>query len=172
MWMATARSRQPERASEANSLYLQALARAGVDSIDAENAMRLYAVFLRQQGRTDEAAQYADNAQSILQKRVNGQPSGNAVRVGPGIQAPKLLHKIEPEYTPEARMVKTQGTVLLTVEIQPDGHAANIRVQRSIGLGLDEKAVEAVSQWVFQPGMIGNQPVIVAANIEVNFRLQ
>jgi TonB family protein len=92
-------------------------------------------------------------------------------RVGGGITAPALIYKTEPEYTEEARAAKFQGTVLLYVEIEPTGIATNIKVQRSLGLGLDQKAVEAVQKWRFKPGMKDSNPVTVQATIEVNFRL-
>lgn len=96
---------------------------------------------------------------------------GGVFRVGGGVTAPTLLQKIEPEYSEEARKAKYQGVVVLAVVVTPDGRANNIRVQRSLGLGLDEKAVEAVRKWRFRPGMKDGQPVAVAATIEVNFRL-
>ncbi len=100
-----------------------------------------------------------------------GGVGGGVFRVGGGVTAPVLLHKVEPEYSEEARKAKYQGTVLLYIEVSPDGRATNIRVQRSLGLGLDEKAIEAVKQWKFKPGYKNGQPVTVAAQIEVNFRL-
>ena len=96
---------------------------------------------------------------------------GGVFRVGGGVSAPVLIYKVPPEYTEEARKAKYQGTVLLYVEIGPDGTATNIKVQRSLGLGLDEKAVECVKQWRFKPGQKDGQPVAVAATIEVNFRM-
>lgn len=92
-------------------------------------------------------------------------------QIGGGVTAPSLAFQLEPEYSEEARSAKVQGTVILYVEIDPAGHANNIRVTRSMGLGLDEKAMEAVTAWRFVPGMKGGRPVTVAANIEVNFRL-
>ena len=92
-------------------------------------------------------------------------------RAGGGVTAPSLLHKIEPEYSEEARKAKYQGTVLLYVVVDVNGKATNIKVARSLGLGLDEKAVEAVKQWKFTPGYKDGKPVTVAATIEVNFRL-
>jgi TonB family protein len=92
-------------------------------------------------------------------------------RVGGGVTAPALIYKTEPEYTEEARHAKYQGTVLLYVEIEPTGMPTNIKVQRSLGLGLDQKAVEAVQKWRFKPGMKDGNPVTVQATIEVNFRL-
>jgi TonB family protein len=91
--------------------------------------------------------------------------------VGNGVTAPVLIHKTAPEYTEEARASHYQGTVVLSVKVEPDGVAHNIKVIRSIGLGLDEKAIEAVSQWKFKPGTKDGVPVTVAAQIEVNFRL-
>ena len=96
---------------------------------------------------------------------------GGVFRVGGGVSAPVLVFKKEPEYSEEARKAKYQGTVVLYVEVEPDGHPTNIRVLRSLGLGLDEKAIEAVRQWKFKPGYKDGRPVTVAATIEVNFRL-
>jgi len=96
---------------------------------------------------------------------------GGVFRVGGGVTAPSLLYKVEPEYSEAARKAKYQGTVLLYVEVDPSGRATNIRVARSLGLGLDEKAIEAVKKWKFVPGRKDGRPVTVAATIEVNFRL-
>ena len=85
--------------------------------------------------------------------------------------APALIHKVEPEYTEEARQAKLEGTVLVKVEITPEGKATNIKVLHALGLGLDEKAVECVAQWRFKPGLKDGQPVTVVAQIEVDFRL-
>jgi len=97
---------------------------------------------------------------------------GGAFRVGGGVSAPALISKTEPEYTEEARAAKYQGTVLLYIEVGPDGKAHNIKVVRGLGLGLDEKAIEAVAKWKFKPGEKEGQPVPIQATIEVNFRLQ
>jgi TonB family protein len=100
-----------------------------------------------------------------------GGVGGGVFRVGGGVTAPALLYKVEPEYSEEARKAKYQGTVLLYVEVDPSGRATNIKVARSLGLGLDEKAIEAVKKWKFKPGYKDGKPVTVAATIEVNFRL-
>ena len=90
---------------------------------------------------------------------------------GRGVSAPTLLYKEEPDYTEEARTAKLQGTVVLSVEIDPTGTATNFKVVRRLGLGLDEKAVEAVKKWKFKPSDKDDTPVTVAATIEVNFHL-
>ncbi len=83
--------------------------------------------------------------------------------------APRLLRKVEPEYSEEARQARLQGTVMLSAEIWEDGRAHNFRVQRSLGLGLDERAIEAVKQWRFSPGVKYGKPVRVAVRFEVRF---
>jgi periplasmic protein TonB len=100
-----------------------------------------------------------------------GGAGGGVFHIGGGVSAPSLIFKVEPEYSEEARKAKYQGVVILYVEIDPSGKASNIKVTRSLGLGLDEKAIEAVKKWKFKPGMKNGQAVTVAASIEVNFRL-
>ncbi len=98
--------------------------------------------------------------------------SGSPVfRIGNGVESPRLLSKIEPGYSEEARAAKLEGTVLLAVEVWEDGIAHNIRVVRSLGLGLDENAIDAVKKWRFSPGTKDGEPVRVGARIEVKFRL-
>jgi periplasmic protein TonB len=96
---------------------------------------------------------------------------GGPYRVGGGVSAPKPLFTPDPEYSEEARKAKYQGVVVLWVVIGPDGHAHEIRIARPLGMGLDEKAVEAVRTWRFEPARMGGQAVAVAMNVEVSFRL-
>lgn len=100
-----------------------------------------------------------------------GGVGGGVYRVGGGVTAPIVLSKKDPEYSEEARKAKYQGVVLLSIEVTASGTASNIKVVRSLGLGLDEKAIDAVKQWKFKPGYKDGKPVTVAATIEVNFRL-
>jgi protein TonB len=100
-----------------------------------------------------------------------GGMGGGVFRVGGGVSAPAVLYKIDPEYSEEARKAKYSGTVVLYIEVDQSGHARNMRIVKGIGLGLDEKAIEAVNKWRFKPGMKDGKPVVVAAHIEVNFRL-
>jgi periplasmic protein TonB len=92
-------------------------------------------------------------------------------RAGNGVSQPKLLSKVEPEYSEEARKAKFQGVVVLQIVVDARGNAGNMKVIKSLGLGLDEKAMEAVKQWKFTPGFKDGKPVAVAATVEVNFRL-
>ena len=88
-----------------------------------------------------------------------------------GVSAPVPLYKVEPEYSEEARKAKFQGTVVLEIVIDERGYPTNFRFLNALGLGLDEKAVEAVRQWRFRPAMKNGKPVAVVARVEVNFRL-
>jgi TonB family protein len=100
-----------------------------------------------------------------------GGVGGGVFKVGGGVSAPAVLFKVDPEYSEEARKAKYSGTVLLSVIVDTEGHAKDVHVLKSLGMGLDEKAVEAVLKWKFKPGMKGGQAVNVRAQIEVNFRL-
>lgn len=100
-----------------------------------------------------------------------GNMGGGAYRIGGGVSPPSILYKVEPEYSEEARKAKFQGTVLLFVVVDEKGNPRDIRILRPLGLGLDQKAVEAVEKWKFSPGKKDGKPVPVQAQIEVNFRL-
>jgi TonB family protein len=100
-----------------------------------------------------------------------GGMGGGAYRVGGGVSPPTVLYKVEPEYSEEARQAKFQGTVLLFVVVDEHGNPRDIKILRPLGLGLDQKAIEAVSKWKFNPGKKDGKPVPVEARIEVNFRL-
>jgi TonB family protein len=96
---------------------------------------------------------------------------GGVFRVGGGISAPKPLATPDPEYTEEARKAKYQGTCILGLIVDAEGHPRDIRVSKSVGLGLDQKAIDAVRQWRFEPAMKDGRAVAVQISVEVSFRL-
>lgn len=96
---------------------------------------------------------------------------GGAFRIGGGVSAPKAIYAPDPEYSEEARKAKYQGTVVLSLIVGADGVPREIRVARSVGLGLDEKAIETVRTWKFEPGTKDGKPVATYATIEVAFHL-
>jgi periplasmic protein TonB len=96
---------------------------------------------------------------------------GGAFHVGGGVSAPKAVYSPDPEYSEEARKAKFTGTCVLWLVVGPDGRPRDIRIARSLGLGLDEKAIEAVKSWKFEPAMKDGKPVAVQINVEVSFRL-
>jgi len=87
------------------------------------------------------------------------------------VTAPQLIYKVEPEFSEEARKAKFSGVVILTIEVDATGHARGFRVIQSPGLGLEQKAIDAVTQWRFRPGYQDGKPVVTTATVEVNFRL-
>jgi TonB family protein len=96
---------------------------------------------------------------------------GGVFTPGGGVTAPKAIYDPEPEYSDEARRVKHEGTVLLSLIVDQQGRARNVRIVRSLGMGLDEKAIQAINKWKFAPGTKDGYPVAVQVNVEVNFRL-
>ncbi|MCW5979141.1 MAG: TonB family protein [Bryobacteraceae bacterium] len=172
MWMAVAAQREAN-INEAGRLYPMALAAQDPRSPEAVTIGRVYSSFLRRQGRNDEAAEVESRAAfaSRAVARQAREPAAGVHRVSEGATPPRLVQKQEPEYTEEARAAKLEGKVVLYAEVAPDGLAHNIQVLEGLGLGLDEKAMEAISQWRFNPGAREGQPVTVAATIEVNYRL-
>lgn len=96
---------------------------------------------------------------------------GGVFRVGGGVSAPKVVYQPDPEYSEEARKAKYQGVCVLSLVVGPDGKPRDIHVSRSLGLGLDEKAIEAVNQWKFEPAMKDGKPVAVEIAVEVSFHL-
>jgi periplasmic protein TonB len=96
---------------------------------------------------------------------------GGPYRVGGGVSAPRAIFTPDPEYSEEARKAKYQGVVVLWLVIGADGHPRDIRIARPLGMGLDEKAIEAVRTWRFEPAKKDGQNVAVQMNVEVSFRL-
>jgi TonB family protein len=96
---------------------------------------------------------------------------GGVYKIGGGVSQPRLVSKVEPEYSEEARKAKWQGTVVLSLVVDDKGQPQQIKVAKSLGLGLDQKAIEAVEKWRFEPGKKDGKAVAVYATIEVNFRL-
>jgi TonB family protein len=90
---------------------------------------------------------------------------------GRNVTQPVLLWRKDPEYSEEARKAKFQGTVELGIVVNAAGQVTNVRVLRSVGLGLDERAIEAVRQWKFRAGTLDGKAVSTRAVVEVNFRL-
>jgi periplasmic protein TonB len=96
---------------------------------------------------------------------------GGVFRVGGGVSAPRAIDTPDPGYTEEARNAKTQGTCILGLIVDAEGHPKDVRIVRGLGFGLDAKAIEAVKQWRFNPAMKDGKPVNVLVSVEVSFRL-
>jgi len=100
-----------------------------------------------------------------------GNYGGGVKHIGGGVSAPVVIYQVEPEFSEEARKAKAAGNVLVNLWVDEQGRPQHVHVLRGVGMGLDEKAVEAVKQYKFRPAMEGGKPVLVELNIEVNFQI-
>lgn len=153
-------SRLPVRVGGEWSAESLAAVRAAVKEFDAHLTVGL--------ARTGSGDLFLNIA--LAATGANSNPDG-VYTAGNGVSPPAVLTKADPEYSEEARAAKYSGSVMLQVVVGTDGKADVIDVIRSVGMGLDEKAVEAVQKWTFRPGVLNGVPVPVRALIEVNFRL-
>lgn len=109
--------------------------------------------------------------------RPGGQAAGDGPdvrgsgRFGQPIKPAELIYRVDPEFSEEARRAKFQGIVVLMIEVGVDGRAHNPKIVETPGLGLEQKALEAVSQWRFRPAQRGGAPLVSTARIEVHFHL-
>lgn len=87
------------------------------------------------------------------------------------VTAPSVIYKRNPGYTEEARRAKLSGSVTLKLVVDKEGMPEDIQVVQSLGMGLDEKAIEAVRQWRFRPGQKDGKPVNEIVRVQVNFKL-
>ena len=102
---------------------------------------------------------------------VGGNYGGGVRQVGGGVSEPKLIHEVEPEFSEEARKAKFMGNVLVSLVVDEHGVPQGVHVTRGVGMGLDEKAVDAVKQYRFRPATEGGKPVAVYLNVEVAFQI-
>ena len=100
-----------------------------------------------------------------------GNTGGGVMHIGGGVSKPIVLYQVEPEFSEEARKAKFSGNVEVYLWVDPDGKPSHIRVVRGVGMGLDEKAVEAVRQYRFKPAMKDGKPVQVDLYVDVNFQI-
>jgi TonB family protein len=101
-----------------------------------------------------------------------GNTGGGVYQVGGRISAPTVIHSVEAEFSDEARRAKYQGVCTISLIVDAQGNPQDIRVAQALGMGLDEKAIEAIRQYKFRPAMKdGKTAVPVMITIEVDFRL-
>jgi TonB family protein len=106
------------------------------------------------------------------QKFVKFENPPEEVVLSPGAVIPPVqINFVPAEFSEEARKAKFQGTVLISIIVDAQGMPQNPRVIRAAGMGLDEKALEAVMKYRFKPAMKNGKPVAAPSNIEINFRL-
>jgi len=96
---------------------------------------------------------------------------GGVFRIGKGVTPPRVIYQTDPEFSEEARKAKYQGTCVLGLVVDANGHPTQIRVLSALGMGLDEKAIESVKNWKFEPGKKDGHDVSVEIAVEVDFHL-
>ncbi|MGA7339181.1 MAG: energy transducer TonB [Terracidiphilus sp.] len=96
---------------------------------------------------------------------------GGVMNVGGGVSAPQVLYSVDPQFTDQARQANYQGTVAIQLIVDAEGSPQDIQVVHHLGMGLDQKAEEAVRQYKFRPAMYRGHPVAVQMIIEVGFHL-
>jgi TonB family protein len=101
-----------------------------------------------------------------------GGAGGGIFQVGGGVSAPRLLRQIEPAYSDIGRKARAQGTVELLIIVDETGRVEIVDVVKRLGYGLDEKAIDAVRTWMFEPGKKDGVPVAVYISVLVNFALR
>jgi protein TonB len=100
-----------------------------------------------------------------------GNIGGGVYQVGGAVSRPVAIYTPDPEFSEEARKAKFSGNVVVSLIVDANGKPRNVHVLRGVGMGLDEKAVEAVQQYKFKPAMMNGKPVAVYVNVEVNFQI-
>src|SRR5262249_42944662 len=93
-------------------------------------------------------------------------------KVGNGVSAPKIVFKVQPDYTDDAKSAKIEGSVLVQAVIGADGGIRDMEITKHLEPSLDANTLVALAQWKFQPGMKDGAPVDVSVTIEVNFKLK
>lgn len=154
--------------------------------IKLPDAMNMPNIGIPQSNQVALASQGGGSGSGFGSGRGGGIGSGNGNGVGPGegggyggglmhpgggVSAPVLIYDPDPEFSDEARRAKYQGVCMVGLVVDTQGNPQQVHVVQPLGMGLDEKAIEAVKQYKFKPAMYKGKAVPVGINIEVNFRI-
>jgi TonB family protein len=117
------------------------------------------------------SADAAEHAWPEWRRADDNTPDDEIYHVGNGTAPPRATYTPEPEFSEKARHAKYQGTVVLKILVNKAGNVVRVRLERALGMGLDQNAMEGVERWRFSPATRNGQPVAVVMNIEVAFNL-
>jgi protein TonB len=107
----------------------------------------------------------------VLRAQEASSPKEGAFHVGSTVSEPALIHKVEPEYTEAACQAKLEGTVSFQVTVKKDGSFEIVKVLKTLGMGLEQKAADAVKQWKMRPPTKEGKPVDINATVELTFKI-
>ena len=139
------------------------------------STLALLAVILP--GASGSLAQSSGDSKSRDDQKSAAKPAGDdsvneeVYDVGGDVKAPRVLHRVIPEFTEKSRDRHVEGSVILAAVVTSKGEPRQIRVQKGVEQDLDEKAVEALKQWQFAPGTKDNKPVATRVSIEIRFNV-
>lgn len=100
-----------------------------------------------------------------------GNIGGGFMHIGGSVRPPQVIYQVDPEFSEEARKAKFSGNVEVYLIVDKNGNPTHVRCVRDVGMGLGEKAVEAVRQYRFKPATQNGKPVAVDMYIDVNFQI-
>jgi len=156
-------------------------AEAPGDGSDLALFLELRSAALERSGNGDSAKDLKARALAIrdglITKQFGADPSPppdqprDTLRIGNVDRKPRLIYKVDPDYSEIARLAKVQGTAVFAIVVDAAGMPSRVHLIRTVGFGLDEEGAAALMKWRFEPGIKDGKPVRVAATIEVNFRL-
>ena len=98
--------------------------------------------------------------------------SNEPIRYVVGMTPPEVVSRVEPRYPASARMIRSEGTVVVEVVVETDGSTGDVRILRGISKALDEAAVAAIRQWRFRPARVEGNPVRAYHTVTVRFELR
>lgn len=117
----------------------------------------------------------SENLQALITERLHRAAAEDDIKqediLARYVSAPKVIARVAPVYSREARIAGLEGSVALAATVKANGSVADLRVVTPLGLGLDEAAEEAASRWSFEPGTTKDGPAPMMTNIELNFLL-
>jgi len=148
----------------------------GPDALPTVETKEHFARLLLRMQKGEEAEPLLEQARAVRRPMLDKLTAdrvdlGEVVSAGPGVRTPELELQVDPEYSDEARIARQEGSVALEIEMDSEGVPRNFRVLRPLGLGLDEKAIEAVRQWRFKPARLNGKRVPFRAVLQISFRL-
>jgi TonB family protein len=101
-----------------------------------------------------------------------GGTGGGPYRPGSGVEPPRLISEIKPDYTDEARRRGIEGEVVMEIIVRRDGTVGDVKIVQGLGSGLNERAAQAVRRWRFAPARLKGTPVDVVVEASVEFRMR